>query len=93
MASILANIVAALAMKLIQAMWARNDLKDTVRVEIANGALELAAKAHEWKSRAYGSVDAASRLHARDNGTITLSCDNPDADGAAPVPAVRSPRP
>ena len=44
------EIIATLAVKFLQAYWARADLKSSVRNDIALAASGLALKAEEWKA-------------------------------------------
>jgi hypothetical protein len=64
----LADIVAKLAISFLQAYWAREDLKTTVRQEIALAATDLALKAETWKAKAAERGDAGGPVVVGKNG-------------------------
>lgn len=47
-----AKIVATLAVELLRALWARQDLRDAVRYEMSQRLIELAAMAETWRRAA-----------------------------------------
>lgn len=82
MVTILAELFATISLKYLQAFLAREDLKDTVRLEIANGMLQYANRALQFKADALSRPDSGSSLHTQ-GGTITLPNHDAGTQGAS----------
>jgi hypothetical protein len=81
----LGEVLARLAVAVLQWFMARKDLTDKVRLEVANGVLELAVRANEWKAVAAGRPDGGATLRVRDGaGTLILPSDDPGPGNQPP---------
>ena len=70
---ILADLLAALAVGILKAVWARHDLKESVRKDIAIATLELNQKALAWLVAADPTLAAALRVQP-DALPLQLTC-------------------
>ena len=70
---ILADLLASLAVGILKAVWARHDLKESVRKDIAIATLELHTKALAWLVAADPTI-AAALLVRPDAVPIQLTC-------------------
>ena len=70
---ILADLLAALAVGILKAIWARHDLKESVRKDIAIATLELHTKALAWLVAADPTLAAALRVQPGAQ-PLTLTC-------------------
>ena len=70
---ILADLLAALAVGILKAVWARHDLKESVRKDIAIATLELNQKALAWLVATDPSLAAALRVQS-DAVPIQIAC-------------------
>ena len=74
---ILADLLAALAVGILKAVWARHDLKESVRKDIAIATLELHTKALAWLVATDPNLAAALLVQP---GAQPLSLTCPSAD-------------
>jgi len=85
---ILADLLASLAVGILKALWARHDLKESVRKDIAIATLALNQQALAWLVATDPTIAAALRVHDGAE-SITIACPlaRPECPASAlPVP-------